>query len=237
MNLRDQNTRFSLLKAFRDAIDAELSNEREEHTAELLRLYEESGIKSMDVKLPDGGKVATISLSIPKPTFKITDEQALLDWCQANMPTAVHVDVIPEQPEQVIPAVPEHEVYRLDQGMVDALLKGAKPVDPSAGGLVVDEDGTVVDGVEFVPAGAPKSFSVRYESTGREALAMAYRAGELDHLVAGSTLPALEQSGAVPMGAGPADVPIDFYTVDAVHVPGCNDGCDPIEGHLLVGEN
>lgn len=198
MNLRDRNLRFALLKAITDAIKTELDLERGDHTQDLKARYDDEGVKSMDVKLPGGGKVATISLSIPKPSTEVVDEEALLAWCQANMPTAIKEHTVPAEPERVIPATPEHTVYTVDQSMLDAMLKGARPVDPTSS-ILVDEDGTVIEGIEHVPGGPPKSFSVRYEKDGREDLAVAYRSGELDHLVAGSTLPALEARQAIPV--------------------------------------
>lgn len=202
MNVKDKNLRLALLKAMADAIAEEMAAERAEHTAMLRAQYDESGVKSFDVKLPGGGKVGTISLSIPKPSTAVVNTDAFVEWCRENLPTAVTATVIPAMPERtetiVIPATPERTVYTVDDKMTDALLKGARPVDP-AGGMVVDEDGTVIDGVEYRPAGDPKSFSVRYEAGGRDALAVAYRGGELDHLVGGSILPALEVSHAIPM--------------------------------------
>lgn len=215
MNLRDRNTRFALLKAMRDAIDEELTLERADHTDLLRAQYDEVGVKSFDVKLPGGGKVGTISLSVPKADTIVRDEEALLAWCRENMPSAVIEERVPAQPEVVIPATPARTVYRVDDAMVTALLKGSRPVDPTSGGLVVDDDGVVIEGVEYVPAGRPKSFAVRYERDGREALALAYRAGELDHLLGGSTLPMLEGHAAVAL----PDLPESAYAEDAVDLP------------------
>lgn len=244
LTVAQRNLRFALMKAIADAIKEELDLERADHTTDLRRMYEDAGIKSMDVKLPGGGKVATISLSIPKPTTTVVDEEALLAWCQANMPTAILEETIPAEPERVIPATPERTVYRVDPAMVDALLKNSRPVDP-AGGPVVDEDGVVVDGVTYTPAGSPRSFSVRYETGGREDLAVAWRSGELDALVAGSTLPALEANHAIPMPAPEPHPMTAAEFLEAVdpdydwglgsHVPACNPQCDET-GHYLEAD-
>lgn len=225
MNLRDRNLRFALLKAVADAINEELALERGDHTRDLRARYDDEGTKSFDIKLPGGGKVATISLSIPKPSTTVVDEDAFLAWCQQNMPTSIIEHTIPAEPERVIPATPERTVYTVDDGMVAAVLKGTRPVDP-AGGVVVDEDGLVVDGVEYKPAGAPKSFSVRYETSGREDLAVAYRSGELDHLIAGTTLPQLEASRAIPM-EGPATMTVPEFIEPECCASGACEVCRP----------
>lgn len=193
MNLRDRNLRFALLKAIADAVAEELANERAGHTADLLERYDDEGTKGFDVKLPDGTKVATITLSVPKaPGVTVDDEEAFKAWCVANMPTAV--DVIPmggsEAWDEVIhhPATQPYTLTVLDSTMVAALLKGARYVK---GVGVVDEAGQLIDGVTYQGPGRPKSFSVRYEDGGREALAEAYRDGEVNHLLGGSTLPQL----------------------------------------------
>lgn len=202
MILRDHNLRFALLKAVADAINDELAGERSDHTLALRERYDDEGVKAFDVKLPaGGGKVATISLSVPKATTKVVDADAYTAWCRVNMPTAVTEHTTPAGVAWVEtiqhPATPAETVYSVDPGMTNVLLAGASPV--GGPGEVVDEDGLIIDGVEYTPAGKPKSFSVRYERAGREALALAYRDGRLDHLLGGSTLPALEPPHPTPM--------------------------------------
>lgn len=201
MNLKDRNLRFALLKAVADAINEELAGERADHLVDLRERYDESGVKSFDVKLPDGTKVAGISLSIPKAATEVTDEEVFTQWCRDNFPTAITEHVIPAQPAVVLPATPERTVYVVDPKLTATLLKDAKIVD----GVPFTKDGLLIEGVEHKPAGDPKSFSVRYETDGRDALAVAYRAGELDHLVAGSTLPALDSGGVVALPWKSAD--------------------------------
>lgn len=193
MNLKDRNLRFALLKAVADAIADELAAERADHTIDLRERYDDEGTTGFDVKLPDGTKVATISLSVPKPSTTVVDPDAFVAWCRDNFPTAVTEHHVPAQPAVVIPATEAHTVYTVDPKLTTTLLKDAKIVD----GFVFDKNGTLIEGVEHKPAGVPKSFSVRYESDGRDALAVAYRAGELDHLVTGSSLPALDSGATV----------------------------------------
>lgn len=177
VSLRDENLRVALLKAFGEWVDAELTSVRAAHRDTLVERYQDEGTKSFDVKLPDGTKVATISLSIPKDHIDVTDPDALIEWGKANDPTIVTtVDH---------PAVPAHTTVELDLKRVAELIGRAK----SADGVVVDPDtGTVIDGLTFRPGGPPKSYAVKYTDDGREHIGTALRAGELAHLVAGTPL-------------------------------------------------
>lgn len=188
LSLRDANTRFGLLKAFADAIYAEMDNNRAEHTARLVERYEEEGTKSFDIKLPDGTKVGSITLTVPKASIAVTDDETFLKWCQANRPDAVAVEVTPAVPEVVIPAKPEQRREYVNPKAITTILKDAKHV----GDFVVTAEGEIIDGVTYRPAPPPSQFSVRYDTDGREALAMAYRRGELNTLASGSALPEIE---------------------------------------------
>ena len=185
MSLREQNLTFAFLKAVADAVEAELRRMRDDHTATLVEEWREEGSKSWNVRLPGGPKVATITLSEPKATSTVVDEVAFLEWCEANRSDAVETATTPAIP--AVEAVPARSYRRVAPKAQTALLAGFKPI-PS-GDLVDPDTGSLVDGVKHAPAGEPKSFSVRYETDGRDALALAYRAGELDHLASGSVLP------------------------------------------------
>lgn len=190
MSLRDRNLRFALLKAVADAINDALAEERADHRDSLLERYDDEGTTSFDVRLPDGTQVAKISLAVPKAATTVTDEDALLAWAKVNAPELVETEVIPAQPERtvVMPATDEVVDEFLHPKRVTELLARVKPAPGTD--MVVDPDtGVVVDGVTHAPAGRPKSFSVRYSPDGREALAVAYRSGELGHLTAGTVLP------------------------------------------------
>lgn len=189
MKLGDRNLRFALLNAVHLAIKAELDAERADHTADLRELYEDSGVKSMDVKLPGGSKVATISLSVPKASTDVVDEAALLEWATESAPWLVETIHHPEVPAYTVPAVPAYDEHRLDREYLAEWVKGVKP---TGSGEVVDPDtGEVVPGITHTAEGAPKSFSVRYATDGRDDLARAWRDGELEHLTGGSVLPAI----------------------------------------------
>ena len=192
LTFRDLNLRIALLKAIADDIVQQMADERDGHRDLLVKKYAEDGVKSFDVRLPNGTKVSSISLAIPKDSTTVTDDAALIAWAKDNAPDLLREVTIPAVPEQVIPAQPERTEIHLDPKRVTELLERVKPID-SSGGEVVDPDtAQVVDGITYEPGGQPRSFSVHYEKEGREALALAYRAGELSHLVAGTPLPAID---------------------------------------------
>lgn len=194
MSLREKNLRMAFLKAVADAVEAELRALRNDHVTDLVQAWRDEGSKSWNVRLPGTTtKVATITLPEPQPSTDVVDEAAFLAWCKANRPDAVDAEIIPAVPRQVIPAQPETRREVVNPKAQTEILAGLKPAD---GGECVDPaTGTLVDGVKYTPAAEPKSFSVRYEKDGREALALAYRRGELDSLTSGTALP---QIGGAP---------------------------------------
>jgi hypothetical protein len=123
------------------------------------------GISKVDAKLPDGTKVATISRSDAKPAAVITDDDAFLAWVRDNSAHNVTSKVVTE----VRPA------YRA------ALL-----AEMTAAGVAewVDKDTGVIHDIPGVEIKATRSLthSVRPTTGGREAIAEAWRTGQLNHL-------------------------------------------------------
>lgn len=191
MSVRDKNLRFALLKAVADGINAELAAEREDHTFSLVEKYVDEGTKSFDVKLPSGVKVAAISLSVPKASTEVVDEEALLAYAKESAPWLLKTVAHPAVPEQYLPPTPAYDEEVLDRETLTEWIKTVKPVDATGGPVVDPDSGEVVAGVLHTPEGKPRSFSVRYATDGRDDLARAWRAGELEHLTADSILPAL----------------------------------------------
>lgn len=187
MSLAEDNLRLATLKAIIDAANDEMGKVRAAHTTELVKRYDEEGTSSFKVKLPDGTVVAAINLKVPKKTTVVTNEEAFLAWVEATHPNAIQATTVPAVPEEIIPARPE-QVLKSVSGK--ALAELEKQFEMTEDGVVDTATGTVVDGMVVMPAPAPKSFEVRYETgTGREDLANAYRAGRLNHVVAGGALP------------------------------------------------
>ena len=107
-----------------------------------------------------------------------------------------------------------------------------KQFDLTDEGVVDTATGTIVDGMVVVPAAAPKSFEVRYETGGaggRADLALAYRAGKLNHVLAGTTLPAIEAQPAVErrLAVVQPDVVRGETVANRVYLDPMDDGDEP----------
>lgn len=192
MSLSTDNLRFVLLKAIADAAAKELGDLRDAHLEPLLERYDDEGTSSYKVKLPDGTVVANLALSVPKGAVTVTDDAAFTAWVRANHPDAVEEVFIPGEPEQIItvPATEDRTDYVLKDKKVSALMKQFKATEE---GVVDTATGQMVAGAEYKKGAKPKAFAVTYETDGREQLAGAYRAGKLDEIVAGTSLPAVGQ--------------------------------------------
>lgn len=165
MSIKEAALRTAVLKAVSDALKAEADADRASLQDALIDLYEATGGKTLDVKLPDGTKVATISLAIEHSAPETFDRAALLAWAVENRPEWCH-------------EVPAHiEVSE------KAALEG---VEFTPEGIAVTPGGEVVPGLRMKRGGTPKSFSVRFESTGRSAIAAAWSDG-----VFGNALPGM----------------------------------------------
>lgn len=174
--LKEQNLTFLLLKTLADLVKTETDKGRAELMEVLLAQFEDTGNKSYSVHIPGAEKVATFTIAEPKPTHKV-DPAALLAWCQENRPDLV--ETIEHPP---VEAYTEH---RLRDDVEKVITKEYS----LAGGMYVTEDMEPVDGVEYVPAGTPKSFTVRYEKDGQERVVQAWRNGELGAITPGANLP------------------------------------------------
>lgn len=191
-SFKDDNLRFALLKSMVDAATEELAEMREKHIGPLLERYDEEGTKSFSVRLPGtGALIGALTLPEPKDKYEVTDEAAFTAWFADNHPDAVTTEVIPGEPERtvVLPATPDETVTTINPKHRTAIMKA---LDQDDDGKIVDTvTGSFVDGVTFSPGKRPDKFSVTYEPKGRELLAAAYRTGELNSLVGGTTLPAI----------------------------------------------
>jgi hypothetical protein len=193
MTLKDDNLRFTVLKAIADAVDDEMRRLRDGHLSTLLERYDDEGTTSFEVRLPGSDAVvAKLSLGVPKDKLEHTDPAAFEAWLEKNHPDAVIVEHIDAEPERtvVLPATPARVEKFIDPKALSAVMKHFK-VTP--GGVVDTATGVVVDGVENVPGGRPKSFSVRYEADGRDLITQSYRDGKLNGIVAGGPLPAIDE--------------------------------------------
>lgn len=191
MPLRDRNLRIALLTAVKKAVDAEIDAERADHRDMLVEKYTDEGTKTFDVKLPNGPKVATVSLSVPQASMDFTDWDAFAKWAEVNAPSLIVEVPIPAQPRTIIPARKATVEHHLHQGRAREYLVHFKPAGQN-GDVVHTDTGEVVPGVTHTPEGTPKSFSVNFTPDGKDDLARAWRSGELEHVTVGSVLPAIQ---------------------------------------------
>lgn len=189
-NLAEDNLRFVLLHAMGDAVKKELGRLREGHTSTLVDVYNDTKGTAYKVTLPGtDAVVATVTLRVPKSELELVDDDAFLKWAAANHPDMVELEEIPAVPEQIIPARPAREVAVLNQ---KKLTEVSKHFTRGGDGEVVDTTtGVFVDGMRWSTAPPPNQFEVRYEGDGRDRISTAYRAGQLNEVVAGSTLGAI----------------------------------------------
>lgn len=176
MNLKDRNLKFLLMKTLTDMVKTETESERSELMETLLAQFEETGTKSFSIQVPGAEKVATFTISEPKPGHKVNSDE-LLAWCQVNRP-----DLVETLSHPMVPAWTEHKLCANVEKVITSEYK-------LAGDTYITDEGEPVAGVEYVPAGTPKSFAVRYEKGGQERVIEAWRNGELAGIEPGKNLP------------------------------------------------
>lgn len=158
------------LKTLADAITDRLKDVK----AQMQEALDTTGASRVEARLPDGTKVATISMLSPKPAAVVTDPDAFLGWVRQNSPANVVSRIVTE----VRPAY------------TTALLS-----EMTAAGVaeVADKETGVVEAVPGVEIRAARSrtHSVWTVDGGRDAIAKAWRSGALAHLA----LPQLDATG------------------------------------------
>lgn len=158
----------AVLKALLDAIDAEYKAKRAEVQALLDDAREQTGATQVAAKLPDGTQVAKVSCSEPKPEARVADDAAFLAWVRANYPSEIERRFVTE----------------VRGAFAEKLL-----AQMTAAGVACDpETGELVPGVE-IRATRSRSHSVRFEKSGREDIAAAWRRGELGGAAPAALLP------------------------------------------------
>ena len=176
MSLKDKNLEFLLKKTLADLVKSEVDENRGELFPALLEQFEENGVKSFSIKVPGAEKVATFTIAEPKPATK-TDTAALIQWCEQNRP-----DLLTDVEH---PPVEAWTQTVLSDGAEAEIMKTC----PLVGEKFYGEDGAEVDGLTYIPAGKPKSFTVRYERGGQERVLQAWRDGDLATIDTGKNLP------------------------------------------------
>ena len=149
MNLRNAALRAAVLKALADEIAASQLVAK----ADAKYGFEETGANQAPAVLPDGTKVATVSLAGGGQSATVTDEGAFLAWVMKAHPGEAQIVVRPS--------------YR--KKLLDAAKASGHPVDPATG--------EVIPGITF--ADSTPYVSVRFVTGGADAVADAWQAGDL----------------------------------------------------------
>lgn len=175
---KERNLGFLLLKTLADHVKTEQEAGRAAILPALLENYRETGSKTTSIHIPGAEKVAQFTLAEPKPGHDV-DQDRLLQWCEWNRP-----DLVEEIEHPPVAAWTERKL-RSD---VDKIIPKEYKL---AGNTYITDDGEPIDGITYVPAAEPKSFTVSYEGgkDGAKRVIQAYRGGELASITPGNSLP------------------------------------------------
>lgn len=161
MDMKDLALREAALKTLADAIADQLKTVK----AEMQEQMEATGARTLEAALPDGTKVATISRPTSKAKAAVVDQDAFLAWAREHSPANVET--------KLVTAVRPAYTTALLAEMTAA--GSAEIADKETGEIAL------VPGVDIV-AGRATSHTVRPVDGGAEAIAEAWRTGQLAHL-------------------------------------------------------
>lgn len=142
------------------AISKTMDNAVQSFRPTMQQTLDETGIERLAIKLPSGIKVGNITVSNPKPKATVTDEKQVIAWVAERYPDEI---------AQVVRAA------FLTKLLNDMNKRGAAEIITPQGEIVT------VPGVEMQTSRAA-SHSVTWEDDGIEALAAAWRNGDLADL-------------------------------------------------------
>jgi len=146
----------------------------------LLDSYRDTGNKSYSVALPDGTKVATITLNEPKPETVVSDPAAFQEWCKTHRP-----DLLEHIEHEAMPAWSQTIEYPATEAWTETVLKGAAAAHivedyKVAGDMYVTPEGEPVDGIEYHPADEPSRFTMTYTAKDHgTSVVQAWRDGQI----------------------------------------------------------
>lgn len=144
-------------------LEDKIKTERETTREQVMTALDELGGDQVRAELPDGTRIAKVSIAAPKPSARVTDEQALTGWVAESMPTEVLMRI--------------RDSYK--KVLLDRLV-------PAEDGSAVDPDtGEIVPGVHFTERN--RYPSIRFEPEGKTALEAAFRAGTVGLDLTGDT--------------------------------------------------
>lgn len=158
--MKELTRKVALLTALKDAVESELDVARAEARDVIIKAREELGVKSVEVTVPDGEVVATVTVAGGGTAPAVHYDETFLAWVKENHPTEVI--------ESVRPAFAKSLLGRLEH-------VGDKFVDPDTGEVVAGIGERLKS--EYI--------SVRFKPEGRAAVAEAWRGGEIGALLNG----------------------------------------------------
>lgn len=159
MSLKEATLRAAILKRLQEKISEVDKAGRAEGLQQFLAARDALGVKTVDVTLTDGTKVARATLPTPQPGIRVDDE-AFLEWVRS------------ERPEEIVEAV--RESFRR------AVLKDLT----IHGDTVVNKrTGEVVEWASVRPAAEnPTHFTLTFVGDGRDLIEAAWADGRLNIL-------------------------------------------------------
>lgn len=156
MNIKEAALRRAVLAAISDALKAESERDKQLVFEAMTGLYDQTGSKVLDVKLPDGTRVASLTLALTGDKTTVTDRAALLEWARENAPEFVHT-------------VPAHDEVS-ESGLMETLTFTDE-------GDAVTASGELVPGIRKVAGGQPSHTMLKFQPNGRQAIADAWASG------------------------------------------------------------
>ncbi|MFJ8900001.1 hypothetical protein [Streptomyces sp. NPDC102370] len=183
--VRDAVTRQAVLGALLDHVQAAYKDARRASHDLLEAQYKATGSTKTDALLPDGTKVASVSRQGGERAAQVTDEDAFTAWVRDTYPSEHVIEIIPAQ---VVTSVRPAFAAKV---LAEATAAGvARYVDPESAEL------HILPGVEIRPSRAA-SHRITYTrgsqaqpTAGRDAIAAAWREGNLAALVLPALAPA-----------------------------------------------
>lgn len=170
MNLAERALEEAAITAIHKAVGDTLNNTR----GAMQTMLEETGIERLAAKLPDGTKVASLTVSNPTPKPVVVDEEQFIRFVEDIAPT----EVVKVTVKSVRPAYLKTLMEAMEKRGVAEIL------DPENGELLE------VDGVEMKSRASSHSVTFEGGEDGRRLLEAAMRAGVLDHIAGLPQLPA-----------------------------------------------
>lgn len=159
----EQSTRVAVLTALAAAIDAELTAAKQELGAGLAAAKQELGVTQVTATLPDGSPIAKVSWVTPDAAAVIADPVAFGAWVAKEMPEQI------ERIERVRPA--------FEKALLAEMTAAGVPRWCNR------ETGELFDAVPGVRMQGRSAYQrLTWAKTGKQAVAAALHARELDHL-------------------------------------------------------